>query len=343
MGCPTTSRGRLRQRGLRWTAAALVLLLLAGAGYYLVQRVWRGNFATVVEGQVYRSAQPTVHQIARWSRRYGLRTLVNLRGTVDEPAYAPQRAAAREAGLTVVDLRMTSDRMPSRRTIARLIEVLETAERPMLLHCADGADRTGLAGVLAAMAIGGRSYAEARDELTWRHFHFGADIAYFLDAYEQWCRRHDRPTAGWDQFRRWALEHYRTSYYYVQWHVAPRLSAEPGSRVSMSVGFVNRSGRTIPAGDPERRFTLAYFTGSSTNDQPDREFGPRMPLPPRDIPPDASVTLDCTFRAPVRPGTYEVHFDLVEEQETWFARQGSPMGTCVLEVAAPTSRPRERP
>ncbi|MFW6133314.1 MAG: fused DSP-PTPase phosphatase/NAD kinase-like protein [Planctomycetota bacterium] len=335
----TDARRRIpRHRALLWVALAAGLPAAIGGGYYLVQGVWRNNFATVVEQQVYRAAQPTPEELRRWAREYDIRTVVNLRGS-GPPSYAAERRAADQAGLALIDIRMTSERPPSRLTVARLVEVLETAQRPMLLHCLRGADRTGVAGVMAAMAVGGRSYDAARSELSWRYFYFGAGIAEFLDAYEQWCRRQGRPTGGWKQFRRWALEHYRHAYYYLTWDVPASLQAAPGERVTATVTFVNRSGRTIPAGDAERQFNLTAFVGTSVADAPEREFGPRTPLPQRGIPPGAAVTVTHDFRAPRRAGTYEVHFDVIEEHVTWFARQGSPVPTCTLQVARASTAP----
>ena len=67
-------------------ASALGLILAGGIawgiwgqGYY--NRNVLGNFREVLPGQVYRSAQPTPEQLRRWTSQYGLKSVLNLRGT----------------------------------------------------------------------------------------------------------------------------------------------------------------------------------------------------------------------------------------------------------------------
>ena len=69
----------------------LLLVALVVPGAYYGVMVERGNFHEVVPGRVYRSGQPTAEQLRAWVHRYGLKTIVNLRGTA-----APM---AREEGL----------------------------------------------------------------------------------------------------------------------------------------------------------------------------------------------------------------------------------------------------
>jgi len=317
--------------------AGLFLAAAAAAGYWLYLRVLTTNFHTVVDGQVYRSAQPSPDQLKQWAAKYALRTIINLRGQSSKPFYGPERDVAQAAGVEMIDIRFSSIRLPAVPELKRLITALETAERPILLHCFAGADRTGVASVLAAMAVGGKDYRQARKQLSFRTLHFDDDddhIAGLFAEYESWCRSHSLATAGWRRFKQWALQDYRTYYYYVQINAPDRLSAAPGQTVSVTVRIVNRSGKTIPAGDPDKTFTLAVFSGSSEADSPDREFAPRVELPKRDIDPGGGLTVTQQIIAPRRPGRYTIHFDLVEEHRTWFARQGSPVPTCELTVAA---------
>jgi len=311
------------------------LLGLAAGGYYLYVRVWTTNFHTVVEGQVYRSAQPSPKQLLAWSRQYRLKTVINLRGTSSRPFYQSERQAAREAGLRMIDIRLSAASPPSALWIRRLIEALETAERPLLLHCRDGADRTGVASVIAKMAIGGQSYATAKKQLSAVYLHLdsrGNRIVELLEKYEKHCRDKGLDTDGWKQFRSWAMSEYHPGYYRVEIKAPRRIEARCGQKITADVRIRNRSDRTIPAADPAKQFTLAVFLGSSEDDAPDRELGPRTALPRSDIAPGQAVQVEQTIVVPEAPGTYEIHFDLIEEGRTWFARQGSPAATCELIV-----------
>jgi protein tyrosine phosphatase (PTP) superfamily phosphohydrolase (DUF442 family) len=328
---------------------ALSTAALAAGGYYLYRRFLTGNFAVVVPGQVYRSAQPSPEQLEHWARQYGLKAVINLRGRSSQDFHAAEQRAAETAGIRLIDVRLSAVRLPTVPNLRRLIRALEDRDlRPMLLHCRDGADRTGVASVMAAMAVGGEDYASSRQQLSLRFLHVDNDpehIGGLLTLYEAWCRRKGIGTGGWKEFRKWALDVYRPYYYHVDIQAPLRLVARPGQLLSVPVMLVNRAERTIPAGDPNKVFNLAVFSGSSEHDRPDREFGRRTPLPKQDIAPAGSVRVVQQVRAPRRPGEYTIHFDVVEEQRTWFARQGSPVPTCRLIVRgedAPASGPAAR-
>src|ERR671922_1591104 len=64
---------------LRGCVAGLALAACGHAGYV----VFGPNFHAVVPGAVYRCAQPSGPRLERWVRRYGIRTVVNLRGCCD--------------------------------------------------------------------------------------------------------------------------------------------------------------------------------------------------------------------------------------------------------------------
>ena len=67
-GDVTTPRGRT----LAWLDALLV-------DHAVFRLVW-SNFSAVVPGRLYRCNHPTPARLAALTRRYGLRTLINLRG-----------------------------------------------------------------------------------------------------------------------------------------------------------------------------------------------------------------------------------------------------------------------
>lgn len=311
------------------------VLGLAAGGYYFYRRVLTDNFGAVVPGRVYRSAQPSPEDLKRWARRYGLKTVVNLRGQSSLAFYRRERRAARQAGLKMFDVRFSAISHPPVPELEKLIRILEDKTlHPLLIHCEGGADRTGVASVLAAMAVGQQPYHQAREELSLARLHLGSDpdqIEGFLERYEQWCRRQGWGTGGWEQFRRWSLEVYHPYYYSVQIEAPCRVQAHPGQQVRVCVEVTNRAAEAIPAGDPQRIFRVAAYLGDPYP-LPERRRGCTR-LPRRDLLPGRTVKVSVPFRVPERRGTYRLHFDVVEEHETWFARQGSPVSTHELIVA----------
>ncbi len=64
---------------------------------------------------------------------------------------------------------------------------------------------------MAAMAIGGQDYAQARKQLSPRYLHVWhepAEAEGVVDVYEAWCRQNNLSTGGWRQFRNWAMNVY---------------------------------------------------------------------------------------------------------------------------------------
>ena len=334
--------GRAKRR--RWRVACGVVLsaLAVGLGvaaFTLHFLYVRHAFCAVVPGQVYRSGQPPPDVLRRWVRRHGLKTIINLRGRSDEPFHVAERRAADELGVRLVDVGLSAHYLPTKPAILRLARVLETAERPILLHCAQGLDRSDLASVLAAMAVNGDDYAAARRRMIGRCWRFGPlrrKIFGLLAEYEAHCRREGLGTGGWQQFRTWLADAYYPRYFHAEIAAPSELRAHPGRIVRAAVTVTNRSRTTIPAGRDGTTLQLLTFRGPRTDDWPAEgtEMG-ATPLPARDIPPGGTVQFVHTFRAPAQLGRHTIHFDLLIEEPDGgklFGREGSPVAACTLTV-----------
>ena len=318
-----------------------ILIVLAFAvplavGYYVSTRWVKGNFHVVVPNRVYRSAQPSADQITRWAIDHEIRTIFNLRNEEDPGLVATESLWACLAGVEFLHLPLSDRSLPVRSEFLRLITALEIAAQPILIHCRAGADRTGVLSVLAAMAVGGATYDEARSQLSFRYLHFGDDpnaVEGVLTKYEAHCRRHGRTTGGWREYRDWAFEHYSDTYYLVEIKAPQRIHARPGQTIEVDLTIRNRTDITIPVEDPDKTFSVAAYMGTAVAMMPEKEFSPRTRLV-RSVPPEGSVSVSKTLTAPAKSGTYVVHFDLIEEHFTWFAAQGSPEIPRQLVVAA---------
>ena len=335
---PKKTKSRLR-RCLSRLAVLVLLIAGFGGGYYWYVRHYRTNFHAIVDGQVYRSAQPAPELLKEWVRRYGLKTVINLRGYSRQPFHSAELQALKDVGVEMVDIHFAASRLPTRQWLGRLIEALETAERPILLHCRDGIERSGVGSVLAAMAIGGQDYATARQQLSLRYLYVGPTnrgIMELLAEYEQYCRGQKTDTGGWQRFREWATTVYRPYYFFIEIEAPEKLAVKPGEVIEMSVKITNRSSRVIPAADPEKEFELVTFWGQRLGDWPHmrRKTGPGTPLPRADIPPGQSVQLTHTLAAKNSMGKQLLHFDLLVHTDrlVTFFREGSPIATCELNV-----------
>jgi protein tyrosine/serine phosphatase len=188
----TTARGR----ALAWIDALFI--------DHAVFRLAWSNFAEVAPGRLYRCNHPTPGRLARLMRRYGLKTLINLRGKTSTGADALSRAAAAQLGLDFVDMSLESRGAPQRDRILRLQAIYRDMRAPALLHCKSGADRAGLAAGLFVLFEGGTA-REALRQLSWRFGHIRQAKTGILDAF---FLHYQREGEGRKPFLDWVREDY---------------------------------------------------------------------------------------------------------------------------------------
>jgi len=158
---------------LRRSALAILIATL-GSGGYLGYLQLSGNVHAVAAGELYRSAQPSAAQITEYATRYGIRTIVNLRGeNAGRPWYDSEVAASANLGITHIDFRMSASREVTQEQAERLLVILEAAEKPLLIHCQAGADRSGLVAALYLVAIARQGEETAEHQLSIRYGHIG--------------------------------------------------------------------------------------------------------------------------------------------------------------------------
>ena len=134
---------------------------------HAVLRILWTNFATVKAGRLYRSNHPTPGNLAAFTRKVGLKSLINLRGQAKNGSDALSRDAAAKLGLDFYDMALESRGAPHKDRILRLAEIFSTMRAPALIHCKSGADRAGLAAGLFILLEGG-TVAEALKQLSLR-------------------------------------------------------------------------------------------------------------------------------------------------------------------------------
>ncbi|WP_158043666.1 dual specificity protein phosphatase family protein [Skermanella pratensis] len=165
-------------------AVALLSILSVGLGIaalHLAIVLLGENFHSVVADELYRSAQPTPERIARYRKDYGIRTIINLRGDNTGSAwYDAEVEASRRLGIGHMDFRMSSRRELTVAQFGDLMALLRTAEKPVLIHCLSGADRSGLVSALYVAGIAGLGEEEAESQIS---FHYGHIPLWLNSAY----------------------------------------------------------------------------------------------------------------------------------------------------------------
>lgn len=178
--------------------------------------LWR-NLYQVAPG-VWRSNQPSDLQIAELHRKIGLKTVVNLRGGTKQSFHLFEEEACTALGITLIDLPMSASIAPSRAAVEQLIAQFHTMEKPALIHCKSGADRTGLAAALYQLVIEGKPIEVAKKQVSLKFLHVANSPAgiqdHFLRTYEaafrktgvsfmEWLQTDYDPAALTASFARW--------------------------------------------------------------------------------------------------------------------------------------------
>lgn len=183
---PLFRRICLRSRtvgGLCFVSLSFFLLLFSGGAYLGFLQI-SGNFHPIVPGEAYRSAQPSTQQIATYHKRYGIRTIINLRGeNAGSLWYQAEIAEAKRLGITHLDFSMSASEGLSSEQAPKLVALMQQAEKPLLIHCRGGADRSSMAAALyvAAITKQGERAAEKQFSLHYGHIPLPWFESYAID------------------------------------------------------------------------------------------------------------------------------------------------------------------
>jgi protein tyrosine phosphatase (PTP) superfamily phosphohydrolase (DUF442 family) len=293
------------------------------------------NFHVVTPGRVYRCAQPQTADLKQLVQAYAIRSVINLRGCCDPaPQYLEESRATHHLALAQYDICLSAGRLPAVHEMRRLVEVLDRAEYPLVLHCRRGADRTGMASAVVQLLQGDITLNTARRQLSLRYGHLAlgrpAYLDQFLDFYEHWLQQQGREHSA-DLFRHWLLEEYCPG--------ACRCVVEP----------LDCPPR-LPRGEPVSLRVRARNTGlDSWRFRPGTNAGvhagfvvwdpqgmvavyDRAGLFNAEVKPGQSIDLTLALPALPKPGRYRLLVDMRDEQHCWFHQTGSEPLELELEV-----------
>jgi hypothetical protein len=330
----TTEPQHLRRRWWRGVLRGCLIGLLLALGMEAGRVLFGSNVHVVVPGQVYRSAQLSPHELKKLVQKYHLRTVVNLRGCCPGiDWYEAESRATHALDVSQEDICFSAGHLPSISEMRRLTEVLDESERPLVLHCKRGADRTGLAAAVFLLSQTETSLATAQRQLGLRYGHFAlgrpAYLDEFLDLYTTWLREQGCEHSS-TVFRHWVEEAYcpgacRSVVEPLDW--PPSMPAgkpfglrvrahntslgpwhfRPGSNAGFHVGYHLWDEH----GGPLKECTAGLFRA--------------------EVAPGQSIDVMLPFPV-LTPGHYRVQVDTVEAQHCWFHNAGSEPLECELDV-----------
>lgn len=144
-----------------------------------ILRTFWHNFAEFAPG-AYRSNHPDHARFSAYAD-LGIKTVLNLRGVARQPHYLFEVESCDKLGLTLVTAQMAARRAPRVDELTDLLDAFATIERPFLMHCKSGADRTGLAAAIYLMVHEHQPLAVARRQLSFRYIHIRRTATGILD------------------------------------------------------------------------------------------------------------------------------------------------------------------
>lgn len=159
--------------------AVLIGVLLAYDGYTFF---YNANFRTIVSGEAYRSGQMDAAQLSRVIQDYGIKSIINLRGTTDAPAlYHGEMETAKRLGVQHYDFSLSATNEITVPQMDEIIRTLHAAPKPVLIHCMAGSDRTGLVSALYCLTLKGETPARADRELSIWYGHISLSKTIAMD------------------------------------------------------------------------------------------------------------------------------------------------------------------
>lgn len=144
----------------------------------ILRRRWH-NFEEIAPG-VYRSNHPHHDRFVAYAEM-GIKSVLNLRGVSKLSHYLFEVESVQKLGLEMVTVHLGARNAPDRAKLMALLDAFETLEKPFLIHCKSGADRTGLAAAFYMLLYTDASDTTLRAQLSFRYLHIRKSSTGILD------------------------------------------------------------------------------------------------------------------------------------------------------------------
>lgn len=169
-------------------------------GFYILFK--RYGIYTIVESQIYRSAQLSDIALEQHINTKGIKTIINLRGkSENDNQFLNEQSLTQKYDIDLFNIRLDPNKLPEYRKLMYITGILLASRKPVLIHCLRGVDRTGLVSAIALILDNNVPLYKAKEQFSWKYgvLPFYRSVGpYFFSQYEDWLsyskKNHDRET-----------------------------------------------------------------------------------------------------------------------------------------------------
>ena len=145
------------------------LLVLAVIAIASIIHVF-GNFYQVSDG-VYRSGQLNKYNLEYYVQKHNIKTIINLRGESTNDYYIDQINIAKKHGVNNINYPLSNSDFLDFNQTSKIVNMLKNTKKPLLIHCAGGADRTSLVSALYQFGVSKQPVDVAKEEFSFIYGH----------------------------------------------------------------------------------------------------------------------------------------------------------------------------
>jgi protein tyrosine/serine phosphatase len=128
------------------------------------------RFHAVQPGLLYRSAQLKPSRLRKYVQKFGIKTVINLRGVNRKTKWwEDEHATVKELNVNYFNIPFSARVISNKKNIQKLLYLYKFAPKPILIHCLDGIDRSGEAAALWVLEQQGRSKKDAFKQLSLKY------------------------------------------------------------------------------------------------------------------------------------------------------------------------------
>jgi len=147
-GAAKKTGGSILRSIVKYFIVPVLVIAIAWASYFLLY----GNFHKV-DADFYRSAQLFEHNMPYYIQKYGIKSILNLRGDSSRQWYLDELRISKEYHVEHYDYGIGDREVTSMEAMDDIVAIVQNAPKPLLVHCKAGADRASLASALYLYAV----------------------------------------------------------------------------------------------------------------------------------------------------------------------------------------------